>query len=83
VRSDSIVVPAPLLNDDLRFLQAEKDFSVQQLVASFAGELTDLFDLFLTSSARGRPNVEIKNTFVQVKIVITLDARHSLSVGVF
>ena len=32
-RSDRVVVLAPLLDDDLCFLQAVEDFTVQQLVA--------------------------------------------------
>jgi hypothetical protein len=33
VRSDRVVVRAPLLDDDLRFFQAVKKFSIQQLIA--------------------------------------------------
>jgi hypothetical protein len=33
MRSDRVVVLSPLLDDDLRFLQAVEDFAVQQLIA--------------------------------------------------
>ena len=33
VRSDRVVVPSPLLDDDLGFLQAVEDLAVQQLIA--------------------------------------------------
>jgi len=33
VRSDAVVVSAPLFDDDLRFLQAVEDFAVEQLIA--------------------------------------------------
>ena len=33
MRPDRIVVLAPLLDDDLCFVQAEEDFAVQQFIA--------------------------------------------------
>jgi len=33
VRSDRVVVPSPLLDDDLRLLQAVEDLTVEQLIA--------------------------------------------------
>ena len=35
---DRVVVPSPLLDDDLCFLQAVKDFTVQQFIASYPVE---------------------------------------------
>jgi hypothetical protein len=33
MRSDGVVVVAPLLDDDLGFLEAVEDFAVEQLIA--------------------------------------------------
>ena len=38
MRPDRVVVLAPLFDDDLRFLEAIKDFAVQKLVAQLAIE---------------------------------------------
>ena len=38
MRPDGIIVFPPLLDDDLRLLQAVEDFSVQQLIAELAIE---------------------------------------------
>ena len=35
MRSDRVVVLAPLLDDDLCFLEAVEDFAVEQLIAEF------------------------------------------------
>jgi hypothetical protein len=39
VRSDRVVVLAPLLDDDLRFFQAVEDFSIQQLIAELCSDI--------------------------------------------
>jgi hypothetical protein len=39
VRSDRVVVLPPLLDDNLRFLQAVEDFAIQQLVAEFCCDI--------------------------------------------
>ena len=38
MRSDRVVVLAPLLDDDLCFLEAVEDFAVEQLIAEFSVE---------------------------------------------
>jgi hypothetical protein len=35
VRPDHVIMPSPLLDDDLCFLQAVEDFTVQQFIAQF------------------------------------------------
>jgi len=37
--SDGVVVFSPLLDDDLGFLQAVEDLTVQELVAQFCSEI--------------------------------------------
>ena len=38
MRANGVVVPAPLLDDDLCFLKAVEDFAVEQRLAKFAVE---------------------------------------------
>jgi hypothetical protein len=52
VRSDRVVVPSPLLDDNLRFLQAVEDFVVQQLL-NLPGRYVDN-QLAKLIGARGR-----------------------------